>query len=114
MSAASTIQPASEPPSPLVPREFRLRLDPLLLLATLGIVACSLIAIKGATADDVTGLDDGLDGERRGGRRVGQRAAGVRGRRRLVVAAAGGGEEGDEGRRDGDDPPWSRGPGHGS
>src|SRR4051794_41946060 len=55
MSAAPPIQPASEPPAPLVPREFRLRLDPLLLLATLGIVACSLIAIKGATADDVTG-----------------------------------------------------------
>ena len=47
------IQPASEPPPPLVPREWRLRLDPLLLLATLGLVACSLIAIKGATADDV-------------------------------------------------------------
>ena len=55
MSASSTIQPASEPPAPLVPREWRLRLDPLLLLATLGIVACSLIAIKGATADDVAG-----------------------------------------------------------
>jgi len=55
MSASSTIQPASEPPAPLVPRQFHLRLDPLLLLATLGIVACSLIAIKGATADDVTG-----------------------------------------------------------
>ena len=51
----STIQPASDPPAPLVPREWRLRLDPLLLLATLGIVACSLIAIKGATADDVAG-----------------------------------------------------------
>ena len=55
MSASSTIQPASEPPAPLVPRECHLRLDPLLLLATLGIVACSLIAIKGATADDVAG-----------------------------------------------------------
>ena len=55
MSASSTIQPASDPPAPLVPREWRLRLDPLLLLATLGIVACSLIAIKGATADDVAG-----------------------------------------------------------
>ena len=32
-----------------MPREWRLRLDPLLLLATLGLVACSLIAIKGAT-----------------------------------------------------------------
>ena len=49
------IQPASEPPPPLVPREWRLRLDPLLLLATLGLVACSLIAIKGATADDIAG-----------------------------------------------------------
>ena len=55
MSASSTIQPASDPPAPLVPREWRLRLDPLLLLATLGIVACSLVAIKGATADDVVG-----------------------------------------------------------
>jgi rod shape determining protein RodA len=38
-----------------VPREWRLRLDPLLLLASLGLVACSLISLKGATADDVTG-----------------------------------------------------------
>ncbi|MDA0163446.1 rod shape-determining protein RodA [Solirubrobacter ginsenosidimutans] len=38
-----------------MPREWRLRLDPLLLLATLGLVACSLIAIKGATADDIHG-----------------------------------------------------------
>ena len=49
------IQPASEPPPPLVPREWRLRLDPLLLLATLGLVACSLIALKGATRDDIAG-----------------------------------------------------------
>src|SRR5262249_40039767 len=53
--SAQTIQPASEPPPPLVPREWRLRLDPLLLLATLGLVGCSLIAIKGATAHDITG-----------------------------------------------------------
>ena len=53
--SASSIQPASDPPAPLVPREWRLRLDPLLLLATLGIVACSLLAIKGATSDDVPG-----------------------------------------------------------
>ena len=39
------IQPASDPPPPLVPREWRLRLDPLLLLATLGLVAVSLIAM---------------------------------------------------------------------
>ena len=55
MSATSKIQPASEPPPPLVPREWRLRLDPLLLLASLGLVVCSLIAIKGATADDIPG-----------------------------------------------------------
>jgi len=55
LSATSKIQPASEPPPPLVPREWRLRLDPLLLLATLGLVACSIIAIKGATADDIPG-----------------------------------------------------------
>jgi rod shape determining protein RodA len=49
------IQPASEPPPPLVPREWRLRVDPLLLLTSLALVACSLIAIKGATANDVAG-----------------------------------------------------------
>jgi rod shape determining protein RodA len=49
------IQPASEPPPPLVPREWRLRLDPLLLLATLGLSACSLIALRGATRNDVLG-----------------------------------------------------------
>jgi rod shape determining protein RodA len=49
------IQPASEPPPPLVPREWRLRLDPLLLLATLGLVAGSLIALNGATQNDVPG-----------------------------------------------------------
>jgi rod shape determining protein RodA len=50
-----SIQPASEPPSPLVPREWRLRLDPLLLLASLGLVAVSLVVLKGATASDVPG-----------------------------------------------------------
>jgi rod shape determining protein RodA len=53
--SAQTIQPASEPPPPLVPREWRLRLDPLLLLASLGLVACSLVVLKGATADDIPG-----------------------------------------------------------
>jgi rod shape determining protein RodA len=52
------IQPASEPPPPLVPREWHLRLDPLLLLATLGLVACSLVALNGATANDVPGNPD--------------------------------------------------------
>jgi rod shape determining protein RodA len=49
------IQPASEPPPPLVPREWRLRLDPLLLLATLGLVAASLVALNGATQNDIPG-----------------------------------------------------------
>jgi rod shape determining protein RodA len=55
MSAKTTIQPASEPPPPLVPRTWHLRLDPLLLLATLGLVACSLLALKGATQNDIAG-----------------------------------------------------------
>ena len=55
MSATKTIQPASEPPPPLVPREWRLRLDPLLLLAVLGLIACSIIALKGSTRTDVDG-----------------------------------------------------------
>jgi rod shape determining protein RodA len=52
------IQPASEPPPPLVPREWRLRLDPLLLLATLGLVAGSLIALNSATENDIPGQPD--------------------------------------------------------
>jgi rod shape determining protein RodA len=52
------IQPASEPPPPLVPREWRLRLDPLLLLATLGLVAASLVALDGATQNDIQGDPD--------------------------------------------------------
>jgi rod shape determining protein RodA len=55
MSATSTIQPASEPPPPFMPREWRLRLDPLLLLATLGLAACSLQALRGATQNDFDG-----------------------------------------------------------
>jgi rod shape determining protein RodA len=51
----STITPASEPPPPLVPREWRLRLDPLLLLATLGLVGCSVLALRGATRHDIPG-----------------------------------------------------------
>jgi rod shape determining protein RodA len=55
VSTATPIQPASEPPPPLVPREWRLRIDPLLLLAALGLLACSCIALKGATSDDIAG-----------------------------------------------------------
>ena len=52
--SSQPIQPASEPPPPLVPREWRLRLDPLLLLATLGLVACSLVTLRSST----TNVDD--------------------------------------------------------
>jgi rod shape determining protein RodA len=55
VSTATPIQPASDPPAPLVPREWRLRLDPLLLLAAVGLVVCSCLAIRGATRDDIPG-----------------------------------------------------------
>jgi rod shape determining protein RodA len=55
VSTATPIQPASEPPPPLVPREWRLRLDPLLAFAAVGLVVCSVIVLKGATADDIPG-----------------------------------------------------------
>jgi rod shape determining protein RodA len=58
MSPKTTIQPASEPPPPLVPRQWRLRLDPLLLLASLGLVAVSLVALDGATRNDIPGRPD--------------------------------------------------------
>ncbi len=38
-----------------MPRQLRLRVDPLLMLAAIGLVICSVIAIKGATADDIAG-----------------------------------------------------------
>jgi rod shape determining protein RodA len=41
-----------------VPREWRLRLDPLLLLATLGLVACSIVALNSATENDIAGDPD--------------------------------------------------------
>ena len=55
MSTATPIKPASDLPPSLAPREWRLRIDPLLLLAALGLVVCSLIALKGATRTDVEG-----------------------------------------------------------
>lgn len=55
MTATQPIHPASEPPPPLVPREWRLRLDPLLLLASLGLVAASLITLRSSTQNDVPG-----------------------------------------------------------
>ena len=62
MSAKTTIQPASEPPPPLVPREWRLRLDPLLLLATLGLVVASLLSLNGATENDIPGQPQRQEG----------------------------------------------------
>jgi rod shape determining protein RodA len=55
MSLQTPISPASEPPPPLVPRELRLRIDPLLMLAAIALVVCSVIVLKGATAEDVPG-----------------------------------------------------------
>jgi rod shape determining protein RodA len=55
VSTATPIKPASEPPPPLVPREWHLRLDPLLALAAIGLVVCSVIVLRGATADDIPG-----------------------------------------------------------
>ena len=55
VSTATPIKPASDLPPSLAPREWRLRIDPLLLLAALGLVVCSLIALKGATRSDVAG-----------------------------------------------------------
>ena len=55
MSLQTPISPASEPPPPLMPREIRLRVDPLLMLAAIGLVVCSVIVLKGATANDVPG-----------------------------------------------------------
>jgi len=57
VSLAGTIRPADAPPpgQPEPLRAFRLRLDPLLLLAVLGLCACSLITIRSATVDDIPG-----------------------------------------------------------
>jgi rod shape determining protein RodA len=55
VSTATPIKPASDLPPSLAPREWRLRIDPLLVLAALGLVVCSLIALKGATRSDVAG-----------------------------------------------------------
>jgi rod shape determining protein RodA len=55
VSTATPIKPASDPPPSLAPREWRLRIDPLLLLAALGLVVCSVIALRGATRADILG-----------------------------------------------------------
>ncbi|HEX8103401.1 MAG TPA: rod shape-determining protein RodA [Solirubrobacteraceae bacterium] len=56
MSLKTPIQPAAEPPpGPLEPRSFHLRIDPLLVVAVVGLCLCSLLTIRDATADDVAG-----------------------------------------------------------
>jgi len=55
VSTATPIKPASDLPPSLAPREWRLRIDPLLVLAAIGLVVCSVIALKGATRNDVEG-----------------------------------------------------------
>lgn len=45
-------------PGPRSPRALALPFDPLLLLAALGIMACSLIAIRASTQDDIPGQPD--------------------------------------------------------
>jgi rod shape determining protein RodA len=57
-SAPTPIQPASEPPPPLVPRQWRLRLDPWMVLAAIGLCVCSLFALNSATANDIPGDPD--------------------------------------------------------
>lgn len=54
-ATTAAIQPATEPPPTLDAREWHLRVDPLLVLAAVGLVGCSLAALHGATTDDVDG-----------------------------------------------------------
>ena len=58
MSTLSKLSTASDAPAGaprLERRPLRLRLDPLLMLAVLGLCACSLLTIRSSTADDVAG-----------------------------------------------------------
>ncbi len=55
MATRTPIKTASEAPVVLAPRELRLRIDPWLLLAAVGLIACSVVTLKGATVDDVAG-----------------------------------------------------------
>jgi rod shape determining protein RodA len=52
---SSVIRPASEPAALPPERSFTLRIDPLLLLAVVGLLACSLVVLNGATKDDIPG-----------------------------------------------------------
>ncbi len=60
---SATAGPMRERPQPTASSgggllSLRLPFDPLLLAATVGLLICSLITIKGATADDITGAPD--------------------------------------------------------
>ena len=52
--------PIQDPKAPAgtAPRSTLLFFDPLLLLATLGLAACSLVVLKGATREDIPGAPD--------------------------------------------------------
>jgi rod shape determining protein RodA len=52
---STPIQPVVEAPAALEQRVWRLRLDPLLLLAAVGLCVASVVAIGGATSDDLPG-----------------------------------------------------------
>ncbi len=51
----AAIQRLNEPPPELSAREWHLRIDPLLVIATVGLVCCSLAALFVSTQDDVPG-----------------------------------------------------------
>jgi rod shape determining protein RodA len=53
--SSAVIRPASEPASLPAERTLRLRIDPLLLLATLGLIGFSLVVLDGATKGDIPG-----------------------------------------------------------
>jgi rod shape determining protein RodA len=55
LSVRTPIKPVSEPPAPIARPTLRLRIDPWLFVAGIGLIACSVITLKGATMDDVAG-----------------------------------------------------------
>jgi rod shape determining protein RodA len=55
LASRTPIRPAEEKPAAVAGSGFSLPFDPVLLLAVLGICACSLVALKGATATDIPG-----------------------------------------------------------
>jgi rod shape determining protein RodA len=58
MAARTAIQPPESAEAQPAVRSFALSFDPVLLLAVVGLAACSLLAVGAATADDVAGNPD--------------------------------------------------------